>query len=348
MIISKFIHEQPLLVVRPLLDSAIELAQQLPTWTPEHIYLVGTGSSMNAILAAASCFQNQNARVSILSPMEYLKSQRTHTVNRTLAFVVSQSGESVDTVAATSHLMESGAHVVAITADQNSSLAKLNPNLALLPVSDELVGPKTKGYMATVLILQLYGRFLADKQLTLDSTSISTELSNFISQSSNWVKNIVPKMVGADVILVLGQGNHYGTALEGSLKIAEMSGIPSFGLETEEASHGRFHGVTENSCVIFIVADDVEMEFALRLKNALSQFQLQSFILDMTGNDQELGENSLSAHFTGTEFPQDVLASVIPFQLLAVALAEAKGIVPEEMRYPDLGKYLGIKIRRPM
>lgn len=343
MIVQRFIREQPGLVKQMLVPGSPDFPGLLPDWSADRIYLVGTGSSMNAILAAISCFADQDAPVSIHSPMEFLRLNNPVSNNRVICIVVSQSGESVDTVAATRQMLASGAHVIALTATKSSPLADLNPKLLPLPVTDETIGPKTKGYFATLLSLQMLGHALAKRSIDVDPLVAAGELTVFTDTAEDWAKGASNALAKCDVVVVVGQGNHVGTALEGSLKIAEMSGVPCFGLETEEASHGRFQCITDRSAVIFIASTQIEMEFAQRLGSALSHFDLTSHIVDLTGSTNTPSNVDLKWRGKSETFPVDVLAGVIPFQLLAVHMAKERGIVPEKMRYPDMGKYLGIK-----
>nr|WP_306263394.1 SIS domain-containing protein [Pararhizobium sp. IMCC3301] len=344
MIVQRFIREQPDLVKRMLASGFADFQDLLPNWSADRIYLVGTGSSKNAILGAVSCFAGQNAHVSIHSPMEFLQLNNPVSTNRVICIVVSQSGESIDTNTATRLMLKAGAHVIAVTAGKDSPLADLNPKLLILPVEDETIGPKTKGFFATLIALHLLGNALSKRSIEVDRIAAADEVAVFTETANDWARGVSSTLAECDVVVVVGQGSHVGTALEGSLKIAEMSGVPCFGLETEEASHGRFHCITDRSAVIFIASTETEMEFAQRLRSALNQFDLTSYIVDLTGAAKPSPDVDL--RWTGNikGFPVEVLAGVIPFQLLAVHMAEARGIVPEKMRYPDMGKYLGIKV----
>lgn len=299
---------------------------------------------MNAMVAASRSFNSLGVPVLLYSPMQCLSTVTTPLPDRTLAIVVSQSGESIDTVAAAEHLLRLGVAVIAITADESSPLADLDLQTALIPVQDELIGPKTKGYFATVLALQIFGYLVSSQEFTVNDDACFKALSEFIETADHWARELAPSLAEADVVMVLGQGSHVGTALEGSLKIAEMSGVPCFGLETEEASHGRLHGLSVRSKVIFIVSSDVELAFAQRLSTALSHFDISSYIVDVASNNKLSKNVSLAWQKHDDDFPLDVSAGVIPFQLLAEHMAHARKIVPEKMHYPTLGKYLGIKV----
>ncbi len=313
-----------------------------------HILLIGTGSSMNAIVASAFQFRGLGPSVSHVSPMTAVKD-----VGRcgpeTVAIMLSQSGQSKDAVEAADMLLAARCRTIVMTADAASSIAKLDCKRVILPVADETVGPKTKGYFASVLGLCLLAKTLDDAWPDVDAPGLSETLSAWTDRCDAWATKLAPELSKADVLAVLGQRSQLGTALEGSLKIAEMSGVPAFGEETEEMSHGRFHGLTRNSHVFFIVDDATQREFASRLSAALIRFEITPHIVDMKTMPESEAERFCSIR--APRLPEGnfwkVLFAVVPFQLLAVHTAMTRGRVPEKMRYPDMGRYLGLKLQVP-
>ena len=337
MVVSSFIQAQPGLVGELLSRGTAVFQELLPDWVPGRICLVGTGSSMNAMLAAASSFAQLPAYTSLSSPMEMLKQSEEIDPADTLAIVVSQSGDSIDTVSAAQRLLDMGAHVIAVTGNADSPLAELGLQVALMPVADEQIGPKTKGYVATVLTLQLLAIALRHGSVSIDAGDVTDRFSEYLLKADAWAEQYAQDLANADVVVVAGQGDQLGTAQEGSLKIAEMSGVPCFAAETEEYSHGRVHGLTASSRVIFVVNSDEEREFATRLQEALGQFQLTAHILD-------LGASSTAWVDSSSDISLSAVAAVVPLQLLAVRMAHLRGVDPTQMRYPTMGKFLKIKV----
>ncbi len=344
MLVKDYIQEQPEMAAQMIRELPDTYAALLPASQPEAILLVGTGSSMNALMTALPVFRKTGAAVVLVSPQECLESLADMPTDKTLAIVVSQSGESIDTLHATEALLKRDTSVIVLTGNPDSPLAQTGAAVAAMPVADEQIGPKTKGYSATALALQILGHALTGHDLPDDTASVVSNMETFSLQSERWAINFAMRAAKADVLVVLGQKQHVGTASEGSLKIAEMSGLPSFGEETEEMSHGRFHGLTERSLVCFITAIDAEYDFACRMKAALKNFSIQAEIVDVRPSLQAAEEAGLKWPGKSSNTLLAPIIAALPFQYLAVHTALVKGIDPEKMRYPTMGKYLKIKV----
>ncbi|MCT8266390.1 SIS domain-containing protein [Afifella sp. JA880] len=339
--ISDFIAQQPATVEKVLSDLPSQIEAALPESEPERVILIGTGSSMNALLAASDSFSGLPAELALRSPLTFLAEAGERRVAKSLAIVLSQSGNSSDTIAATKQARKEGMDVIVVTAGRDAPLAACDVKLVWLPVEDETVGPKTKGYTASVLALRLIGMALSGKKMPTAARGFVDGYAQLIETARIWSTNMAPKLAGADVIAVLGQGRHYGSALEGSLKVAEMAGIPSFGLETEEASHGRLHGLTKKSVTIALASNADELDLARRVVAAMAHYGLTGFIFDLAGKEPE------GIVWPASEEPTqglDTLSAVVPFQWLAVDLAAERGLVPEDMPYPGMTQRLGIKV----
>ena len=149
---------------------------------------------------------------------------------------------------------------------------------------------------------------------------------------------------GLDYLVVSGTGRFFGIALEASLKIAEIAGLPTAGFETEELLHGRLHGLSANGLVVMIAGDAGELEIAVATTRAMAERDVRVLVLNMTGSPSPWDWLQI----TGVgRAPMDTLAAIVPFQWLAVHLALGRGMVPELMRYPGLSAALAIKSKGP-
>ncbi|MGH1416278.1 MAG: SIS domain-containing protein [Pelagimonas sp.] len=344
MLVKDYIQEQPKLAGRMIDELPAAYAGLLPASPPEAVLLVGTGSSMNALMTALPLFRKTGVPVVLVSPQECLESLDTMPSGKVLSIVVSQSGESIDTLHTTEALLRREGSVIVLTGNPDSPLAQTGAAVAAMPVADEQIGPKTKGYSATALALQIFGHALTRQDIPADTKNALSDMETFALQSERWAVDFAQRAAESDVLVVLGQKEHVGTASEGSLKIAEMSGLPSFGLETEEMSHGRFHGLTEKSLVCFITATDAEYDFACRMKAAIKYFSIGSEILDFRASGKPAEVAGLRWTSRDTNPLLAPIIAALPFQFLAMHTALVKGIDPEKMRYPTMGKFLKIKV----
>jgi fructoselysine-6-P-deglycase FrlB-like protein len=158
------------------------------------------------------------------------------------------------------------------------------------------------------------------------------------------VADLAHRHAKSDFFLVMGPGRHYATALEGSLKITEMSGCVAAAFDTEEAFHGRFHGLDPTRVALFVAGGLAQHEMATRGAAVLSDLGVPSYVLNLAGAPP--GPHDLAVPWPGTAHaPElDLISAIVPFQLLACELARRRGLSPERMRYPDLSQRLQIKI----
>ena len=146
----------------------------------------------------------------------------------------------------------------------------------------------------------------------------------------------MPSLADVDFIVVAGRHAHHGIALEASLKIAEMSGVPSAAFATEELLHGRLHGLTPRSIAFVIAEGDGEVAEAERARDVMARRGCRLLVVDPSGGHWPSGLAMPAS-------PWNSLALVLPFQWLAVFLAEARGLEPHVMRHGGLSRELAIK-----
>jgi fructoselysine-6-P-deglycase FrlB-like protein len=342
--ILSYIKEQPEMINRVLGEVPRGLAAIPKISNAQTVYLVGSGTSMNALVAVEPLLgRSGNQRIRIRGPLAFMAEPDHEIGPGSLAIILSQTGTSTTTIQAVEHARRRGMRTITLTAERESPIARASSEILVIPVGPETVGPKTKGYTASVLTLLLF--ILAQAGRKLEVPGFAQGFHRLIEHSQAACQATAGVFRGVDFVLVAGQGRHWATALEGSLKITEMSGVPAAGFETEEAFHGRFHGLSNRSLAIFITAIPREQEMAVMAAQVLSSLDIGIRILN-------LGGSSSSAHDLEMPWPQtgplpelDLLSAIVPFQLLGWHIAREKGVVPEKMRYPGLSQKLQIKTK---
>jgi glucosamine--fructose-6-phosphate aminotransferase (isomerizing) len=332
MTIPGFIREQP-----AALDRCVAAARAFgSTWQPgtfDGIALVGSGSSFNALQVARPGFvAARRGFVGVHEPEDFV-AEHGHFKARPLVIVLSQSGASATTIAAAKAALAAGLPTLAITASKEAPLASCGAQVLHLPVGDEPVGPKTKGFTGSLAMLFVIAEALgapASRAMT------GAMLAALVEPAAEAARALVPSLAGADAIVVAGRRAHHGIALEASLKIAEMSGVPGAAFPTEELLHGRLHGLTPESTGFVIAEGEAEIAEAERARAAMARRGCRLLIVDPSGGHWPAGLAMPSA-------PWSSLALVLPFQWLAVFLAEARGLEPHAMRHGGLSRELAIK-----
>jgi fructoselysine-6-P-deglycase FrlB-like protein len=338
--IGNYIREQP----STLAALPAKVAGALAGFTslsqaPERIVLVGTGSSMNALLAGAEALESATgATVVAKEPEAFLRLPPKPNGQRTLVLAASQSGTSLTSVESVRRAVAAGFATLVITGDGASAIAKTGADVLAMPIGTETVGPKTKGYTATVLSVFAVAAKLGNRKLDLGTLALEAT----VESSRAAARDLIVRFGVPDYLLVAGQAQHYGTALESGLKIAEISGVPTASFDTEEALHGHSYGTTAKSLVMMIAQSESEAKVATNLGEALTPLGPRLVIANLSGH-----KTRFDIDVTWPKAPElDWIAASwapIPFQWYGCELAIARGIDPDKMIYPTLGAQLNVR-----
>lgn len=343
--IEAYIHEQPAVLRRvfaevPALVATVQ--PELPA-RPGAVVLIGSGTSGHALMAVRALIARRLAcPVFVCGPLAFIAQAPVSATAGALAIVLSQSGASRTTVEAVGVARARGMATLVVTAEPDSAIAALAGPRLIMPVGSETVEPKTKGYtasVATLLCLALGADFPRARD---EAAAVVEALRADLLTWRRWSRRLADKYARAGHIMVLAQGRHLGTAHEASLKITEMSGLAASAFDVEEGLHGRFHALDSTSPAFFIAGAPEEALLARSTIVTLAGLGVPCELVT-------LGGESASATL-GVRLPPlsalgelDLVAAVVPFQLLAHDLAVARGMAPQSMRYPGLSAQLGIK-----
>ncbi|MCC2613812.1 SIS domain-containing protein [Neorhizobium sp. Rsf11] len=303
----------------------------------DRVLFVGSGSSLNALTIVRPWLQSAIGRpVEVVNPAVFLRDIGA-VFGNPLVVILSQSGTSSTSIEAARVVSGKGWQVVVITADPESPIGALGLPMILLPIGEEPIGPKTKGFTASIAACFRLAAGLARRdlpQLAAQSVDATTEASRMA------VASLIGGQALPSYIVVTGSGRHFGVALEASLKIAEIAGVATAGFEPEELLHGRLHGTDANSLVIMIAADEQERDLASHTSVVMAERGVKVVLLNLTEAATPFDWFHLDA---GAVQPLDTILASIPFQRLAVDLALRRVMIPDAMTYPGLSKALAIK-----
>jgi fructoselysine-6-P-deglycase FrlB-like protein len=328
--IETFIREQPETIARCIAATQAFAAGFRPGSTLG-IALVGSGSSFNALTTVRPCFVAiRRGPVVVYDPEDFI-AELPMLTDRLLVIVLSQSGASTTSIAATKAAVAAGLPTLVVTATPDTPLAAAGAEVLMMPIGDEPVGPKTKGFTGSLATLLALTQALGAPKLPPPSADAWT---SEIEAAHGMATILAPDLASVDMLMFAGRRALYGIALEASLKIAEIAGVPTMAVPTEELLHGRLHGMTKRSVAFLLVDGDVQAAEARRTASAMARHGCRVEVVD-----------------TGTYRPSTApistawgaLGVVLPFQWLAVLMAQARGLVPEAMRYGPLSDELAIK-----
>jgi len=341
MTIDEFIAEQPEVLEAVLAEVPGQLAALGPIQSTRPIYLVGSGTSRNALAAVEPLIARLlPAGIRVRGPLAFLAETAGARKGKGVGVFLSQTGTTATMVQALTHAASLGWRTLTFTADRRSPVGRVSGEMVVLPVGREPVGPKTKGYTASVLALILLAQTMVGQDV--HPGDFTGELSRLIAYARGVVAELAEMREGCDFFMVLGQERHYATALEGSLKISEMSGIAAAAFDTEEAFHGRFHGLSSFSAALFVAGTPAQYDMAAAGAAVLSDLGIATRVLNLTASLP--GPHDLALPWPATDMcaELDLISAIVPFQLLACDLARRRGFTPERMRYPELSQRLRI------
>jgi len=182
-----------------------------------------------------------------------------------LVLVVSQSGETADTLAATREAKRKGAKVIGICNVLGSSLTKESDGLIYTLAGPEIGVASTKAYTAQIFSLYLLSLYLAGLRNSLRKKDIGNFLEEMrkipvyqdvVLGRAGQIQRIAGKFSKFGCFLFLGRGINYPSALEGALKLKEISYIPAEGYPAGEMKHGPIALIDEYRAVVCIALKD--------------------------------------------------------------------------------------------
>jgi glucosamine--fructose-6-phosphate aminotransferase (isomerizing) len=182
-----------------------------------------------------------------------------------LVVVISQSGETADTLASVKEAKKRGAKILAVCNVLGSSLTKEADSLIYTLAGPEIGVASTKAYTAQIFCLYLFSLYLADLKKTVKKSQIQGILRELgkipgyqeeILSKIAQIKRIAKRFSKFGCFLFLGRGKNYPSALEGALKLKEISYIPAEGYPAGEMKHGPIALIDEYRAVVCIAPCD--------------------------------------------------------------------------------------------
>jgi len=255
-------------------------------------------------------------------------------------FVISQSGETADTLAALREAKAKGATIFGIVNVVGSTIARETDAGVFLHAGPEIGVASTKAFTSQLAVLALIAimigkyRGLPDEQaktLISDLASIPKKVQKVLNNTNN-IKKIAEEFKNAKNFLYLGRGCNFPTALEGALKLKEISYIHAEGYPAAEMKHGPIALIDEKMPVVFIVPKDAIYEKIL--SNMQEVRARKGRIIAIANEDdteiEKLAEFVIRVPRTYSYFGP--IVNVIPLQLLAYYIAVARGCDVDQPR----------------
>ena len=258
-----------------------------------------------------------------------------------VVMAISQSGETADTLAAIQMAKENGAMVFGIVNGVGSSIARESDTGVYIHVGPEIGVASTKAFTGQVTVLVMLSLALgmakgtvsqAEYEQTIKELLLIPEKIEKVLEQNDKIKELSAKFTFAHNFLYLGRGYNYPVALEGALKLKEISYIHAEGYPAAEMKHGPIALVDEEMPVVFIATH--HQLYQKIISNMQEVISRGGHIIAVVTEGDELVKNMVDEVI---EIPETVgclapLLSVIPLQLLSYHVAVAKGLNVDQPR----------------
>lgn len=299
----------------------------------DKIHIVACGSAMHAGLVGKYLFENYadvDVTVEIASEYRYKNMRITP---KTLVILISQSGETADTLAALRIAKQKSATTLSIVNAVGSTIAREADINIYTYAGPEIAVATTKGYTSQVAILSLLCINAMKQKNILDSSffsKICDELSNIsnlitevINQNDKY-KKIAKCLYKRNDIFFIGRGIDYSLCMEGSLKLKEISYIHSEAYGAGELKHGTISLIEDGTPVIAIATNDTLYEKTVsNIKETKARGSFSIFITTSDECSKDFADITLKLQKL-SEFVEPLLI-VTALQLIAYETAKLKG-----------------------
>lgn len=259
----------------------------------------------------------------------------------TLVIAISQSGETADTLGAIQEAKKHGAKVISICNVFSSSIARESDGVIYTAAGPEIGVASTKAFTTQVAVLFLLALHFGRKKGRLSRSNFESrlhslfEIPNKVEQvlaSEDRIEKIAEKYCGATNALYLGRGEGFPAALEGALKLKEISYIHAEGYPAAEMKHGPIALIDENMPVVVLALSGRRYE---KILGNIEEVNARGgrVIALATEGDRGIGKKANDViYLPKTRETLSAILAVVPLQLLAYYIAVKRGCHVDQPR----------------
>ena len=345
----KEIHEQPETVRRCItgrlneadvhLDDVSLTAEQLEQYNK--VYVVACGTAYNAGLVGKYAIEKL-ARVPVEVDVASEFRYRDPIVDEnTLVVVVSQSGETADTLAAVREAQDKGARVIGICNVVGSSIPREADDVIYIHAGPEIAVASTKAYIGMITVFYMLAIYFArkkdlladeeSKQLIKDMKALPDQIAGIIENSEDKIKDLAAEYAQNENAFFIGRSVDNAVVQEGALKLKEISYIHAESYPAGELKHGTLALVEEGVPVIALATQPSVKEKTLsNVKEVKARGGVVTGVV--FGEEEELEDLDYRFEIPETSEVLTSILSVVPLQLLAYYVAVERGCDVDQPR----------------
>ncbi|MEM7681102.1 MAG: glutamine--fructose-6-phosphate transaminase (isomerizing) [Planctomycetota bacterium] len=295
--------------------------------------VTGQGTAYHAALLGAYLLEDLAKTPAVAAYASEFRYRNPIIEDGTVIAAVSQSGETADTLAALTEARERGALALGVVNVVGSTISRSTDAGVYLRVGPEIGVASTKAFLGQVCVLTLIAlsvgrrRYLSPDQVSkyLDELQQIPELVERVVQQSDQIKDAVAQVVDRDNWLFLGRGYNYPVAMEGALKLKEISYIHAEGMPAAEMKHGPIALIDRGMPVVFVTPRGSQYDKAI--SNIEEVRARGGRILAVADEDDDQIDRYADFVFRVPHVSEALqpLVTTAPLQLLAYHAAVARG-----------------------
>ncbi|SHE35914.1 glucosamine--fructose-6-phosphate aminotransferase (isomerizing) [Ferrithrix thermotolerans DSM 19514] len=309
--------------------------------TIQKVVIVGCGTSLHAGMVARYAlehFVRVPVEIDVSSEFRYRDPVLSPT---TLVVGVSQSGETLDTMVALSEAKASGAKTLVVSNVVGSSMARMADAVLYTRAGPEISVASTKTFIAQIGALEILALYLADLKRTLYPSEVNELIGRLnavpeaISVALSQIKEyerVAQRLLGYDRFYFIGRNVGYPVALEGALKLKEITYTPSEGYPAGELKHGPIAMIDEQAVVVAIAPKGALYEKVLA---NVEEVRARGAKVVLVVNEMPAGHMASDDDvFLVPQVHQlfSPMVDVVPLQVLAHYTSVARGLDPDRPR----------------
>jgi len=307
----------------------------------DRIIIVACGTSWHAGLVGEYLIE-EYARVPV--EVEYASEFRYRNpiiTEKDLVIAISQSGETADTMAAIELAKEKGATIFGICNVVGASIPRTTHAGVYTHAGPEIGVASTKAFTAQVTVLTLMAFYIAQQRGTIKQSKLVEHLTELNSipelveralKSNDHIKEIATKFKDSTNCLFLGRGSSFPVALEGALKLKEISYIHAEGYPAAEMKHGPIALIDDDMPVVFIATKDSSYEKVISNIQEVKARKGHVIAIVTEGDTEVKGMADYVIEIPETDEAFVPLLATIPLQLLAYHIAVMRGCNVDQPR----------------
>ena len=303
------------------------------------LYIVACGTAMNAGYTVKNTFESLckiSTEVEIASEFRY---KDPLVDEKTLCIFISQSGETADTIAALKLAKSKGAKTLAMANVIGSSITREADYCIYTHAGPEIAVASTKAYTSQVVLLNILALYFAEILKTTPKKELSELKKELLElpkkaelalRTVAEIKNFASIVYKETDMFFLGRGLDYYTALEGSLKLKEISYIHSEAYAAGELKHGPIALIENDVTVIGIITNPLLVEKTVSNMQEVITRGAKTLVITNQNIDNSQFFKVINIPETNPRFAP--ILSIIPLQLLSYYISKAKGLDVDKPR----------------